>query len=95
MSRFYEFLINVHVFHIVFLALLLLFFFFNCLFWGHNMKGKIKAYSAAVNAGVIEAPDGKKYQFGKLDWVGETPPENDQNVSFSGATDRAHEVKKV
>ena len=52
------------------------------------MKGKIKAYSTDVNAGVISGDDGKSYHFGKNEWTGKTLPQSNENEQFTPA-DRA------
>lgn len=56
------------------------------------MKGKIKAYSNSVNAGVIAGYDGKNYQFSLKEWLDNAPPINNQEVNFSPQKERAFQV---
>jgi hypothetical protein len=57
------------------------------------MKGQIKAYSEAVNAGVITADDGKKYPFNKGAWGHKGTPSNDVPVVFD--VDRGRAVRVI
>lgn len=57
------------------------------------MKGTIKAYSPAVNAGCITDADGNTYTFGKKEWRGAALPRTNEDVTFTGTNARATEVK--
>jgi hypothetical protein len=58
------------------------------------MKGLIHAYSAAVNAGVINGDDGIRYSFGKTDWQHDRLPANDAAVEFTADGKRAVKVSR-
>ncbi len=47
-----------------------------------RLKGKIQAYSNAVNAGTITCEDQKIYLFSRKDWNSAEDPEVDLKVSF-------------
>ena len=58
-----------------------------------KMKGNVKAYSTAVNAGFIKGDDGINYQFGKAEWNGALhPASNDAAVNFDVVGERATRV---
>lgn len=57
------------------------------------MKGTIKAYSPAVNAGTITNAEGKTYSFDKAQWSGKDLPVNNEPVTFTDINARAIEVK--
>ena len=56
------------------------------------MRGKIKAYSEDVNAGVITGEDGKVYGFAVNEWIEGKKPVPDQSVSFTGYQRMASKV---
>ncbi len=56
------------------------------------MKGKVTAYSAAVNAGVIKGEDGKDYQFTRRQWRDKEYPTSKQTVTFENNANRAERV---
>jgi hypothetical protein len=56
------------------------------------MKGKIKAYSADVNAGLISGEDGRTYRFTKSEWGGRENPFGDERVNFAGETRQAKKI---
>ena len=56
------------------------------------MKGKVTAYSSAVNAGVIKGDDGKDYQFNHRQWRGRELPANKQSVNFENNSNQAQDV---
>lgn len=59
------------------------------------MKGQVKSYSAAVNAGVIRSADGETYRFSKNDWTGSKKPEEARSVHFKVSGNRALDVKSA
>ncbi len=56
------------------------------------IQGRIIAYCAAVNAGVIRAVDGKRYLFAKSEWRMSALPVNDMAVAFSARSSSALNV---
>ena len=56
------------------------------------MKGRIKAYSKDVNAGLIIADNGSSYIFPKKEWNGQKSPEVNKRVEFDQAADHARNV---
>ncbi len=56
------------------------------------MKGLIKAYSEAVNAGIITGEDGRCYPFTKGVWGHKAAPANDAEVVFTVERGRAVQV---
>lgn len=56
------------------------------------MKGKIKAYSASVKAGVIDGHNGKKYLFRLEDWLCAATQPLNQQVSFEENDRQANRV---
>lgn len=58
------------------------------------MKGNIKAYSTAVNAGVITGEDGRKYKFLDSHWQGPSEPQANDLVMFDSLGTHASNVRK-
>jgi hypothetical protein len=56
------------------------------------MKGKIKAYSADVNAGVIVGDNRKTYGFRQTEWRGIALPAKDEKVTFDGKNQQATNI---
>jgi len=56
-------------------------------------KGKIKAYSKDVEAGVINGADGKSYLFRTSDMPPDHQPHDDEDVTFDGEYKDAHNVE--
>jgi hypothetical protein len=59
------------------------------------IKGNIKAYSPAVNAGVIKGADGNLYQFCKTQWQGSETPKSGTIVSFIPQINKALQVSEA
>lgn len=55
--------------------------------------GKIVAYSADVNAGVIKSSTGKKLLFARSAWIGPGEPRADIAVTFRADGKTAQEVR--
>lgn len=58
------------------------------------IKGSIKAYSKAVNAGVIIGEDGRTYKFGDSHWQGPNTPQANDIVIFESTGTNASNVRK-
>lgn len=59
------------------------------------MKGSIKAYSKAVNAGVIAGEDGRTYKFMNSHWQGPNTPQANDIVIFDGKGTNAANVRRL
>jgi hypothetical protein len=60
-----------------------------------RIKGKVHAYSEAVNSGVLISLEQKAYLFAKGEWLSELPPKEALTVSFVIEAGRAKSVMIV
>ena len=56
-------------------------------------KGKIRAYSKDVDAGVIDGADGKSYRFRTADMPEGHNPHGDEDITFDGEHRDAHNLE--
>jgi hypothetical protein len=56
------------------------------------MKGTIKAYSTAVNAGLIIGEDGHTYAFRKSEWGGKENPSDNEKINFENEIKQAIKI---
>lgn len=57
-----------------------------------RVKGKIHAYSIAVNAGTIAGEDKKIYLFSRKDWLSPQEPTLDMSVFFTAERNWAKSI---
>jgi hypothetical protein len=59
------------------------------------MKGKIKAYSGDVCAGIITGADNQTYSFSMAQWFCKIPPKNNFEVEFDEHQGRIRKIKSA
>lgn len=57
------------------------------------IQGKIRTYSPAANAGLVEDQKGQRYKFTRIDWTEKNPPVSNQPVIFEIKSGSARSIR--